>query len=197
MRKGGLLFWVGSVLIFWGAAFLAVYFYNAHESTSAQKNAKEWLNAAEATRPARPALRTPPRVAPLIHRGDVLGELNIPRLHMSVMVFEGDDGRILKIGAGHIPGTALPLSNGNIGIAAHRDTFFRPLRGIHPSDVITLRTPSGAERFAVTGTEIVRPSDVKMLAEAPGRDLTLVTCYPFSYFGHAPRRFIVHAKKIG
>ena len=176
---------------------MAVYIYNAHESTSAQKNAKEWLNVAEAIRPAAPALRTPPRMAPVMHRGDVLGELNILRLHMSVMVFEGDDRRILKIGAGHVPGTARPFGNGNICIAAHRDTFFRPLRGIHPTDVITLRTPSGAERFAVTETEIVRPSDVKVLAVAPGRDLTLVTCYPFSYFGHAPGRFIVHAKRIG
>src|SRR5712691_2879870 len=113
------------------------------------------------------------------------------------MVFEGDDADILKIGAGHIPGTALPHGNGNICIAAHRDTFFRPLREIRPNDVITLRTSAGASRFAVTETEIVRPSYVKALDQAPGRDLTLVTCYPFSYIGGAPRRFIVHAKKSG
>jgi len=113
------------------------------------------------------------------------------------MVFEGDDADILKIGAGHIPGTALPPGNGNICIAAHRDTFFRPLREIRPNDVITLRTSAGASRFAVTETEIVRPSYVKALDQSPGRDLTLVTCYPFSYIGGAPRRFIVHAKKVG
>jgi sortase A len=112
------------------------------------------------------------------------------------MIFEGDDSGILKIGAGHIPGTALPSRDGNICIAAHRDTFFRPLRAIHQNDVITLRTPTGASRFAVTETEIVPPSQIQVLAKAPGRDLTLVTCYPFSYIGHAPQRFIVHAKKI-
>jgi sortase A len=113
------------------------------------------------------------------------------------MVFEGDDAGILRQGAGHIPGTALPSGSGNIGIAAHRDTYFRPLRIIRANDVIDLKTPAGTSRYTVTETEIVRASDVSVLARAPGRDLTLVTCYPFSYVGSAPDRFIVHARKMG
>jgi sortase A len=132
-----------------------------------------------------------------VRRGDVVGELGIPRLHLSVMVFEGDDAAILKQGAGHIPGTALPAGNGNIGIAAHRDTYFRPLRAIRANDVITLTTPAGTAWYAVSEHEIVQPSDVGVLAQTPGRDLTLVTCYPFFYVGRAPERFIVHARKIG
>src|SRR5258708_5121539 len=151
------------------------------------------MNEAAVARP----ISAPPRVRSTVGRGDVLGELSVPRLHMSVLVFEGDDGGILKIGAGNIPGTALPLGEGNIGIAAHRDTFFRPLRSIHPNDLITLRTTTGTSQFEVTETEIVRPSYIQVLNPAPGRDLTLVTCYPFSYVGHAPKRFIVHAKRIG
>jgi sortase A len=116
---------------------------------------------------------------------------------VSVMVFEGDDAGILSQGAGHIPGTALSPGSGNIGIAAHRDTYFRPLRVIHANDVIALKTPAGTSRYAVTETTIVRPSEVGVLARAPGRDLTLVTCYPFFYVGSAPERFIVHARKIG
>jgi len=112
------------------------------------------------------------------------------------MVFEGDDTGILKIGAGHIPGTSLSPGKGNVGIAAHRDTFFRPLGAIHTNDVIAWRTPAGNVRFAVTRTEIVRPSDISVLSQAPGRDLTLVTCYPFSYIGHAPKRFIVYAQRL-
>lgn len=193
MRKRALLLSAGSVLIVGGAAVLAVHGYNGFHSASAQKTAREWLNA----KPPIPPAVLPPAVKPPIHRGDAIGELSIPRLHVSVMVFEGDDSGILKIGAGHIPGTALPPGDGNIGIAAHRDTFFRPLRVVRPQDVITLRTPAGTSRFAVTQTEIVPPSNVKVLDDAAGRDLTLVTCYPFSYIGHAPQRFIVHARKIG
>lgn len=194
MKKGGLLFWLGSALMFGGAALMAVYWLRLHNSTAAQQRAREWLNT-PASPLTLPALLAPPAVRPSVRRGEVLGELNIPRLHLSVMVFEGDDSSILQIGAGHIPGTAVPQGAGNIGIAAHRDTYFRPLRGIHLDDVITLRTSASALRFVVTGTEIVQPSDVEALAEAPGRDLTLVTCYPFVYIGNAPERFIVYARK--
>jgi sortase A len=131
-----------------------------------------------------------------VRRGDVIGELDIPRLQLSAIVFEGDDAGILREGAGHIPGTAVSPGSGNIGIAAHRDTYFRPLRFLHANDVIALKTPAGTSRYAVTETTIVQPSDVGVLAEAPGRDLTLVTCYPFYYVGKAPQRFIVHARKM-
>lgn len=198
MRNRRMLLWLGSVLILGGAAVLATFCFNSFHSISEQRQAREWLNSRERIRanPAPPRLM-PPAVLPSPSRGDVLGELTIPRLHLSVMVFEGDDNGILKIGAGHIPGTPLPPHDGNICIAAHRDTFFRPLRAIHANDLVTLRTPFGITRFAVTETEIVLPSRIDVLAQAHGRDLTLVTCYPFSYIGHAPQRFIIHAKKIG
>ena len=189
MRKRVWLIWFGSVLIIGGAACLSWYGWSLHERVAAQRVAKESLKKAAAIHHAVP---TPPA-----RRGDVIGELEIPRLQLSVMVFEGDDAGILGKGAGHIPGTALPSGNGNIGIAAHRDTYFRPLRGIQANDVLALKTAAGISQYAVTETEIVRPSDVGVLARAPGRDLTLVTCYPFFYLGKAPKRFVVHARKIG
>ena len=180
---------LGSALIFGGVAVLAWYGWTVHERSAAQQSAKQSLSRMTAVqRPTAP---------PPVRRGDIVGELDIPRLRVSVMVFEGDDAGILSQGAGHIPGTALRSDSGNIGIAAHRDTYFRPLREVHANDIITLKTPAGASRYAVTETEIVRPSDVGVLARAPGRDLTLVTCYPFYYIGNAPERFIVHARKIG
>ena len=189
MRQRGWLVWLGSALIVGGAAFLTWYCWTLHERTVAQRRAKEWLARTTAVPNSAPA--------PPVRRGDIIGELDIPRLRVSVMVFEGDDAGILGQGAGHIPGTALPRGDGNIGIAAHRDTYFRPLRRIHVNDVLALQTPTGTSRYAVTETEIVRPADVGVLARAPGRDLTLVTCYPFFYLGNAPERFIVHARKIG
>src|SRR6266851_6509969 len=170
MRKRGWLIWFGSALILGGAAFWMWYWWTLHERAAAQRRAKQWLNRATAVH------RSPP--AQPVRRGDVIGELEIPRLQVSVMVFEGDDAGILIQGAGHISGTALPPGSGNIGIAAHRDTYFRPLRAIHANDVIALKTPAGTSRYTVTETEIVRPRDVGVLAPAPGRDLTLVTCYP-------------------
>jgi sortase A len=89
------------------------------------------------------------------------------------------------------------LGGGNIDSVAQRDTIFRPLRVIRVRDVITLRVPAETSSFAVTNIEVLRPSHVEVLAPAPVRDLTLMTCYPFSYIGHAPLRFIVHASRIG
>src|SRR5882724_9536436 len=191
MRKHGWLIWLGSALIFGGAAVMGLHWWTEHKAAEAQQRAKEWLIRTTAVH------RTVPVPAPPVRRGDVIGELEIPRLQLSVMVFEGDDAGILRQGAGHIPATALPPGSGNIGIAAHRDTYFRPLCLIRVNDVIEMKTPAGESRYAVTETKVVRPSDIGVLARAPGRDLTLVTCYPFYYIGSAPERFIVHARKIG
>jgi sortase A len=180
--------WLGSALIAGGAAVLGWYSWTLHERDASQRLAREWLNWAIELHGPAPAVS--------VQRGDAIGELDIPRLRVSVMVYEGDDAGVLGEGAGHIPGTALPPGSGNIGIAAHRDTWFRPLRMIRSNDVLTLKTPGGTSRYAVTETRIVGPSDIAVLARAPGRDLTLVTCYPFFYIGNAPERFIVHARKI-
>ena len=161
----------------------------------AQSDAQGWLNRTARNLQAVPGAPKPPQRR--LKYGDVVGRLSIPRLNLSVMVFEGDDAGILKRGAGHIPATSLPRENGNLGIAAHRDTYFRPLRLIRPNDVIEFSTPEGVLRYAATDIEIVRPSDIQLLRKAPGRDLTLVTCYPFYYLGSAPKRWIVHAKQIG
>jgi LPXTG-site transpeptidase (sortase) family protein len=191
MRRRGWSIWLGSALIIGGAVFLTVYWWTLHEGAAAQNHAKEWLIATTAVH------HSIQRPVAAVRRGDVIGELEIPRLQVSVMIFEGDDSEILRHGAGHIPGTALTPGSGNIGVAAHRDTYFRPLRAIRANDVIALKTPAGISRYAVTDARIVPPSDVGVLARAPGRDLTLVTCYPFFYVGSAPERFIVHARKIG
>jgi sortase A len=133
--------------------------------------------------------------APKLHQ--VIGRLEIPRLHVSTIVLEGDDEHALRLGAGHVPGTALPYQPGNVGIAAHRDTFFRPLRSIKPNDRITLTTPEGKFDYVVESTEIVRPTAVNVLDATNHPELTLVTCYPFYYIGAAPMRFIVHARLAG
>jgi sortase A len=126
----------------------------------------------------------------------LLGRLRIPRLHVAAMVREGADSGTLRTAIGHIPGTALPGRAGNVGLAGHRDTFFRALRNIEKDDTIDFETDSGTYRYAVQSTKIVSPRDVSVLAAAGGRTLTLVTCYPFYYVGSAPKRFIVRAVQV-
>ncbi len=126
----------------------------------------------------------------------LIGRIEIPRLGVSVIVMEGASRSILGRAAGHIAGTALPGQPGNIGISAHRDTFFRPLRNIRRDDTIVLTTPRGDYRYRVLSTEVVSPYDVGVLNSSADQILTLVTCYPFYFVGAAPSRFIVRAARI-
>jgi sortase A len=135
-------------------------------------------------------------VAPAAPARGVIGLLDIPRLGLSVMVVEGTGTTTLRRAAGHIPGTALPGQPGNVGISAHRDTFFRPLRNIRQNDVITVSTVLGEYRYRVVSTRVVSPSDVAVLESSGTEILTLVTCYPFYFVGSAPDRFIVQAARV-
>jgi sortase A len=151
---------------------------------------REKAETAEAPKPA--PSNAPPAVAPPGPQS-VIGRLEIPRLNLAVMVREGADESTLSRAVGHIPGTALPGNVGNVGLAGHRDTFFRALRNIRADDTIELETTAGTYRYVVKSTRIVTPRDVSVLQASGGETLTLVTCYPFYYVGSAPKRFIVHA----
>jgi sortase A len=130
------------------------------------------------------------------HDGAVLGQLSIPSLKLDVMVVEGVEEDYLRHAVGRIPGTALPGEKGNMGIAGHRDTFFRPLRLIHLGDTITLRTLAAFYRYRVVATKVVEPEDVQVLDPGANDGLTLVTCFPFYYLGPAPKRFIIKAERL-
>ncbi len=123
----------------------------------------------------------------------VVGRIEIPRIGLKTMILEGVSQRTLALAVGHIPGTALPGKTGNVGLAGHRDTFFRSLAGIHLDDAIVLTTLDGSYRFRVKSCEVVSPRDTRVLEDSAQPSLTLVTCYPFHYVGPAPKRFIVHA----
>jgi sortase A len=113
------------------------------------------------------------------------------------MVAEGDDDSTLSIAIGHLPDTPLPWEDGNSALAAHRDTFFRPLRDIRIGDELRLTTTVHEQlRYRVRETLVVGPEDVGVLDSTDSPSLTLITCYPFNFVGHAPQRFIVRAERM-
>jgi sortase A len=134
-------------------------------------------------------------VAPALVVGGAIGEIQIPRLGLAAIVAQGDSSAILQRAVGHLADTALPGESGNVVLAGHRDTFFRPLKHVHVGDAITLKTRGGDFEYRVESTAVVPPSDVRVLQPTSGRTLTLITCYPFSYLGSAPDRFIVRARE--
>lgn len=131
-----------------------------------------------------------------VMEGGVIGEMEVPRLGLKAIIVQGDSSEILERAVGHLPGTALPGEAGNIALAGHRDTFFRPLKDILPGDGITLKTPGGDFEYSVESTTVVLPTAVEVVQRSGGRILTLVTCFPFYYVGSAPNRFIVRARQI-
>ena len=122
-----------------------------------------------------------------------LSVLRITALDLEVPVLEGTDEVTLNRGVGRIAGTSLPGQGGNIGIAGHRDGFFRRLKDIRPGDAIELVTISGTDIFVVDRIRVTSPADVAVLRPRTKHSVTLVTCYPFYFVGPAPRRFIVQA----
>ena len=137
-----------------------------------------------------------PSLPAVSHIEGLIGRMEVERLGVSVVVMEGTSNKTLRRAVGHIAGTGLPGQPGNVGIAGHRDTFFRPLRNIRADDIITLTTPRGAYRYRVVSTKIVRPDNVAVLDPTRDQILTLVTCYPFYFLGSAPERFIVRAERV-
>ena len=123
-----------------------------------------------------------------------LALLRIPRLGLEAPVLAGTDEWTLDRAVGHIEGTARPGEQGNVGIAGHRDGFFRVLKDIAEGDVVELALPAEVRRFRVQRVSIVGQTDTHVLAASRESRLTLVTCYPFYFVGSAPRRFIVQAR---
>jgi LPXTG-site transpeptidase (sortase) family protein len=139
-----------------------------------------------------------PNVSKPLARGDVIGRVDIPRLKLSAAVAEGDDDTTLGKAVGHLPDTPLPWQRrGNVALAAHRDGLFRRLEKIRLQDDVRIVTPRGEYHYRVKNTRIVDPGDVWVIAPTETPTITLITCYPFSFVGNAPKRFVVQAELIG
>jgi sortase A len=126
-----------------------------------------------------------------------LAILRIPRLDLEVPVYDGTTDAVLDLAAGRIEGTALPGTTGNVGIAAHRDGFFRVLKDLKEGDALVLDTPVALEQYRIEWIRITTPDDVSVIDPTPSPAVTLVGCYPFYHVGSAPKRFIVRAVPTG
>lgn len=185
-----------------GYALVDARVYQAYETWRFERALKSVTPAAGSVE----LFHTPPLPAPTeadrarvenaAPKGPLVGRIEISSIDLTAMIEEGDNRRTLRRAVGHIPGTALPGQQGNVVIAGHRDTFFRPLRNIHKGDEIILTTLDGSYRYRVDFTEVVAPLDTDVLDSSAGAILTLVTCYPFYFVGPAPERFIVRASRI-
>lgn len=185
---------------FYGYEYLERVLYQTYERWSFDRAAARTASAVGTNDTAPPAghmAYTPESLAvPHALAASIIGRLSVPRLHLSAMVREGVDGKTLQLAVGHIPSTALPGQAGNVGVAGHRDTFFRGLKDLRVTDEIDFSTTKGDFLYEVESLMIVEPDNIAVLDVSGANVLTMVTCYPFSYIGNAPKRFIVRARQV-
>jgi len=198
-RRGArLLRWVERLLVMAGAAALGWCAFIMTDASIVQRHARETLastprvRTSSSTRSSSTSSSAPSGLA----RGTPLAELSISRVGLSAVVLHGSDAHTLRLGLGHIENTPLPGESGNVAIAGHRDSFFRPLRNVQVGDDILLDTPEARVHYRVSSVRVVSSSEVSVIAPTRDATLTLVTCYPFWFIGQAPDRFVVRATRV-
>lgn len=219
-KRGRALIWFERACLLAGCALLSAFAWGKVEQGVDSQSAIQSFRAvsggapvaAPATRAASPAADSEFRVArpdqsqwsekriaeyELSLRRDEnalpLAILRAPRLGLEAPVYNGADDFNLNRGVGRIPGTARVDQPGNLGIAGHRDGFFRALQDAREEDLLELETLNGVLKYRVGSIRIVDPEDVSVLAPTSENTITLVTCYPFYFVGEAPKRYIVTA----
>lgn len=168
----------------WARAELRSWAFQSAESRNLENSTAEKRDRA-------PAAATDPTKA-----GEAIGRIEIPRLGIRAIVAEGADAPTLELAVGHIPSTPPPGGEGNCGLAGHRDTFFRKLEGVRAGDLIRFSTSGRMYAYQVQWSRVVEPDRVDTLDPTRVPSLTLVTCYPFSFVGRAPKRFVVRARQV-
>lgn len=185
-----------SEAICWIAGALLCSLFALAQADSALGSTRALQEFAQSVRPPDQSLWSAGRVrdyqAALTAQTDTpIAVLKVPSLNLEVPVFEHDDELSLNRGAGLIAGMGTPDHGGNVGIAGHRDGFFRILKDIKVGDLIEIRTRIKLHRYRVTSIDIVDETDSRRLTDTELPSVTLVTCYPFYFLGSAPQRFIV------
>lgn len=197
--------WVQRGLLLLGFFLLAQWSVNhvashAFQSAAASKLEVGWreVNASPSGVIARDAAMGPTFEPPKHPREleGLIGRIEIPRLDITAIIAEGSDVKTLEHAVGHIASTALPGSPGNCALAGHRDTFLRGLGGVRADDLVRIVTLDGTFTYRVAWSEVVEPQRVDVLDSTATRSVTLVTCYPFVFIGHAPQRFVVRATQV-
>lgn len=148
--------------------------------------------------PARPAGPRPgePKPRAVAAAPSALGRIEIPRIGVAAIVKDGADEETLARAVGRVPGSARPGQVGNMVLAGHRDTFFRPLRDIKVNDRIRMVVPPNTYEYKVESVMVVSPEDTNVLRSKGKEEITLVTCFPFRFIGPSPDRFVVSATRV-
>ncbi|WP_330937839.1 class D sortase (plasmid) [Bacillus amyloliquefaciens] len=132
-----------------------------------------------------------------VKNGETVGILSIPKIDAELPIVEGTAAEDLSKGVGHYKGSNYPNENGQIVLSGHRDTVFRRTGELKHGDTLKLSLSYGEFEYKITDTKIVDENDTSVITlQHKEEELILTTCYPFSYIGDAPERYIIYAAPI-
>ncbi len=183
-----------------GISLLAVGGYQFIKTQASEKeamtDAKQLLETSR-TEKTSDAERSKAAEEFLPDMGEAVGILEIPSLEAELPIVEGTDPDDLEKGVGHYKGSAYPKQNDQIVLSGHRDTVFRKLGDVKIGDRFVVKLPHGDYEYEMIDSKIVDADDTSIIkSTAPDEELVITTCYPFSYVGNAPDRYIIYAQPV-
>ncbi|MEH7384285.1 class D sortase [Bacillus sp. JJ1521] len=194
MKK--VVYTIALLFIIGGVSLTGYSIFQIWESNHAQKEALVQAEVLISTPPTE-AKAEKEIVIPTFEKGDTMGVLEVPKLGKKMPIVEGTDDEELEKGVGHYLGTALPTQNDQIVLSGHRDTVFRRFNELEIGDTFVVHLEYGDFTYEIVDTKIVDADDRTIIkSTAPNEELVVTTCYPFSYIGNAPQRFIFYGKKV-
>lgn len=194
-RNKGMILTLAIILLFIGIYFTttnaytllkgyALYKWDKKETAVTTSQEKREVTAQQELYANRPEI------------GDIIGDLYIPKLDSTLPIYHGTDEDELEKGVGHYAGSVLPGEADNSVLSGHRDTVFRKLGEVGKGDLLITNTEAGTFTFKVRKVRIVDADDRTVIVPKPKATLTVTTCYPFSYIGNAPKRYVLIADLI-
>lgn len=130
-------------------------------------------------------------LVPFFYVGEQIGKLEFTRIGLEVPVIQGDSEAQFQLGSGHSLSSYLPGQENNIVIGGHRNTHFRKLEYVKVGDKIIFKAAYGDFTYQIDEIRIINGGDNSIAKATSKEQLTLYTCYPFTYFGNAPKRYVV------
>jgi sortase A len=126
--------------------------------------------------------------------GEIIGLLSIPSLKADLPIIEGTNPDELEKGIGHYSSSSFPDQKNQILLSGHRDTVFRGLGKVKKDEELIVKLAYGEYRYKIYDFKIVDANDQSVIKSTyPKEILVLTTCYPFSYVGIAPERYVIYA----
>lgn len=129
--------------------------------------------------------------------GESIGSLTIPAINKKLPIVQGTGADELAKGVGHFSQSVLPGEEDNCVLSGHRDTVFAKLGKLKIGDELIVQTAAGTFTYKINRIRIVHKDDKTVIVPTDHAVLTLTTCYPFSFVGYAPDRYILVADLEG